>query len=52
MKTKTYQVKRDGRPVSELAHQTQQAAEQEAAMWYRIKKNFDPTTKIEIKENE
>lgn len=52
MKTKTYQIKRDGYPVSESVHSTREAAEQEAAMWYRIKKNFDPTTKIEIKENE
>jgi hypothetical protein len=52
MKTKTYQVKRDGYPVSDLVHETREAAEQEAAMWYRIKKHFDPYTKIEIKENE
>jgi len=52
MKNKTYQVKRDGHSVSELIHNTKEQAEQEAAIWYRIKKDFDPSTKIEIKEYE
>lgn len=47
-----YKVHRDGHPVSDLFHNTKEAAEQEAEMWYRIKNNFDPATKIEIKEHE
>lgn len=47
-----YVVTRDSRRVSFANHRTHESAASEAELWLRVKANWDPSTKVEIRRTD
>lgn len=47
-----YVVTRDQRRVSSTNHRTHESASSEAQLWLRVKANWDPSTKVEIRKTD